>query len=291
MPDNLPKRPVAFTYPDDLDPIWVRRLPELACAANAVSLLMPYAEPYVARSIIRVRDELPEELREVATQYVRQETNHHKEHYRFNQIIEGKVRGLGPLLRSAEWAYGRLDRRSIHFGVAFAAGFETVAFASARWVDNRASDLFIGADPEVSGLFLWHLAEEVEHKSVADEVLRAIGVSRLKYAAAMTLSAVLLAVFAFAMTQVLLANARRLFNPVAHLRLMWWTLTFLMEVVPDMVLSLRSNHTAANFVDPPYLSAWLTRYDLDTLDTNSGLSEKPSMTSPLESPDSSRLSQ
>lgn len=291
MTDNLPKRPVSFAYGEDFEPVWVRRLPELACAANAVSLLMPYAEPYVARSVLRVRDELPPELREVATQYVRQETNHHKQHYQFNQVITSKVRGLGPILRTADWAYRRLDGRSKHFGVAFAAGFETVAFAAARWVDSRANDLFIGADPEASRLFLWHLAEEVEHKSVADDVMRSLGVSRLKYAAAMTLSALLLAVFAFCSTLVLLANARRLFHPVAHLRLGWWTLTFLMELVPDMVLSLRSSHRTADFSDPGYLVAWLTRYDLDTLATNSGLSENPSMTSPRESPDLSRASQ
>ena len=55
-PAPVPVRRVRFSWPDDLDPVWTRREPDLAIAANAVSLLMPHMEPYVVAS---VRAQLP----------------------------------------------------------------------------------------------------------------------------------------------------------------------------------------------------------------------------------------
>ena len=48
---RLPVRKITFEYPDDMDPAWNRRFPEFAFAANSVSLLMPYAEPYFVKSV------------------------------------------------------------------------------------------------------------------------------------------------------------------------------------------------------------------------------------------------
>ena len=54
---NLPERTLRFEYPDDMDPAWNPRRPEFASAANSVSLIMPYAEPYFVKS---VRSALPQ---------------------------------------------------------------------------------------------------------------------------------------------------------------------------------------------------------------------------------------
>src|SRR6185295_18788330 len=53
----LPERVLAFEYPDGMDPAWSPRRPEFAYAANAVSLIMPFAEPYFVKS---VRSALPQ---------------------------------------------------------------------------------------------------------------------------------------------------------------------------------------------------------------------------------------
>lgn len=42
---ELSSRAVKLEYPSDMDPMWAK-LPEFACAANSVSLLMPHVEPY-----------------------------------------------------------------------------------------------------------------------------------------------------------------------------------------------------------------------------------------------------
>src|SRR5690606_13914348 len=44
-------RRMRFEWPADLDPDWTPRTPELACVANAVSLLMPHVEPSVVKAV------------------------------------------------------------------------------------------------------------------------------------------------------------------------------------------------------------------------------------------------
>ncbi|MBI2708564.1 MAG: metal-dependent hydrolase [Actinobacteria bacterium] len=255
-------RRVAFAYPADLDPRWHPRLPELAIAANAVSLLMPHAEPYVVRSVRAVLADLPGELADQAEAYARQEAQHHAQHHRFNALVRRRYPGLarvdGWMRRTFAWL---ARRRSNRFHLAFAAGFEAVAYAAARWVDGRVTDLFRGADPVPATLLLWHLGEEVEHKSVAHDVHRHLGGSRWGYAGGMLTAAVVLAWFSVLGTLVMLWRDRRIWSPLSHLRLCRWTFSFVFELLPTMAVSALRDHHPADFADPVWLTTWLRQYD------------------------------
>ncbi len=48
---GLAERRVRLAHGDEVDPAWNERRPELAFAVNAVSLLMPYAEPYFVHAV------------------------------------------------------------------------------------------------------------------------------------------------------------------------------------------------------------------------------------------------
>ena len=85
----LPERVLAFEYPDGMDPAWSPRRPEFAYAANAVSLIMPFAEPYFVKSVRSALPQLGGTDRTTAEDYLRQELQHHVQHRRFNQIITG----------------------------------------------------------------------------------------------------------------------------------------------------------------------------------------------------------
>lgn len=243
--------------------IWHRRLPEFACAVEAVSLLMPHAEPFVVNSAERAMTELSAPLRPAAAAYIAQERRHHGQHQRFNRQVIGDHRALVLLERLMAKVFSFLGRRSMRFGVAFAAGFETIAFAGARWVEPRIGRLFDGADEEPTRLFLWHLAEEVEHKGVAHDVWAEVDGSRVRYAVAMTVAAVVLACFSLAGTLCLLWRRGRLFSPLAHGRLVLWSVTFLFEALTAMVLSCLPGHHPDDFTDPASLVAWLDHHDRD----------------------------
>ena len=266
MVETLPIRRVRFEWPEDLDPAWTPQVPEFALAADAVSLLMPHAEPYVVASTRAALDEglvADPELEEQARAYAHQEAQHHGQHRRFNDLV---IARWGSLRQVDGWFarwFGFLRRRSTRFGLAFAAGFETVAFVGARWVDQHQR-LLRGAEPTAATLFLWHLAEEVEHKRVAFDVYQAAGGGRLRYAWGMTVAAVTLAIGAFIATLTMLAAQRKLFSPSAHLRLASWSLSFVFAAVPVMVVSALPGHHPGDLADPAGLEHWLEHLDPET---------------------------
>jgi len=261
--ERIPTRRVRFTWPEDLNPMWTPQVPEFAVAANAVSLIMPFAEPYVVSSVRAAVDDLQAtdpDLAAEAHAYAVQEAQHHGQHRRYNELLVAHYPRLARVERGLAWLYGRLRRRSNRFGLAYAAGFETIAFVAARWVDQHQS-LLRDAEPTAATLFLWHLAEEVEHKEVAFDVYQASGGGRLRYAWALLVAGTLLALASLAGAWTMLAAERRLFSPVAHLRLVGWALGFVFTAVPVMVVSALPGHHPRDLTDPIGLEHWLDHLD------------------------------
>jgi uncharacterized protein len=264
--DALATRRVRFSWPDDLDPMWTPRVPELAVAANSVSMLMPHAEPFVVASVRAALDDgsiADVDLAAGARAYVHQEAQHHAQHRRFNDLLVARYPALSRVERFLGWSFGRLRRRSTRFGLAFAAGFETIAFVGARWVDRRHA-LLRDAEPTATTLFLWHLAEEVEHKEVAFDIYEAAGGGRLRYAWATFVAGLVLATAALIGCWTILAGERRLLSPVAHLRLIGWSVSFVFTALPVMVVSALPGHHPRDLVDPAGLEHWLDHLDPET---------------------------
>ena len=273
-------RKVRFEYPADLEVRWSNRRPEFACVANAASLLMPFVEPYVVKSVRAALDDLSPELAVRTEGYLKQELQHHVQHRRFNDLVVASYprmrRFEGWMRRTFNWL-GRT--RSRNFNLAFAAGFETVAYSSARWTDEHLDELFEGADPVPATLLLWHLAEEVEHKTVAFDVYDEAGGGRWMYGAGMVASFLLLAWFTLVGTCMMLFADHRFFRPVTHFRLIKWSFSLVFEIVPNMLASAMPGHHPSEFIDPPFLTAWLRQYDPTT-----GTIPVPTVIEPVASP-------
>ena len=248
----------------DLPLAWHPMLPELSFAANSISLLMPYVEPYVVKSVRAALPELDEPLRTRTDGFLKQELGHHVQHRRFNDVLAEQCPGIRRLERWMRRLYGWLGRsRSQRFSVAFAAGSEAIAFGIARWVDANVAALFDGADPTATRLYLWHLAEEVEHKTVAFEVFEATDGSRLRYAWATIITLSLLIGFTFAGNFVQLRSTRRLHSPVAWFRLFRWSISLAFTVLPTAAASCLRGHDPSTMADPVYLTQWLRGLDAD----------------------------
>jgi predicted metal-dependent hydrolase len=257
---------VRFEWPDDLEPVWTPRTPELAIAANSVSLLMPHLEPYVvasARAALGQGLVTDADLAAQAKAYATQEAQHHAQHRRFNDLLAGRYPGLGRVDRVMAWTFAKLRKRSTRFGLAFAAGFETIAFVSARWVDKRMG-LLRDADPTAATLFLWHLAEEIEHKRVAFDVYQGAGGGRLRYLWAMWVAAMVLSVGSFVGSVTMLWTEKRIFSPTAWFRLVGWSLSFVFAALPVMVVSALPGHHPGDLADPAGLEHWLDHLDPET---------------------------
>lgn len=265
MTSRLPVRAIRFDYPAGMDVCWTPRFPELAMMANSVSLAMPFVEPYVIASTKAAIGHLDEAARQSAEAYIAQEARHHVQHRRFNDLLRARYPRAARVERWMAATYGWLQRsRSVRFNAAFAAGFETIAYSAARWIEPQVDELFAGAHTDASNLFLWHLAEEVEHKGVAFDVHRAVGGSRTTYVAAMLCALTILGWFTMLGAVVILGRERRLWNPLSWLRITRWLLSFLFSAGPVMMASAGRRFHPSTLVDPPRLTAWLAEYDDST---------------------------
>lgn len=257
----LPVRRVAFEYPIDTDPMWVPHQPEFAAAANAISLGMPYAEPLFIKAVRSTFDRIDGDLRARSESYIRQETGHHTQHKRFNDLIAARypsTRWVQRLMAAnAAWVW----RRSPRFRVAYAAAGESISYGVARWTEAHLGELMDRADPVPATLFLWHLAEEIEHKANTYDVFEATDGSRLRYAWAAFVGFVTIAAFTALGALVQLHGERRLRYPVTWWRLAKLAVSLAFVLVPTLVVSSLPGHHPRDFVDPIYLPAWLGQYD------------------------------
>lgn len=258
-------RRVSFAFPDDLAVAWNPANPEFSYAANAISLLMPYAEPYFIRSVRKASGDLDGRLAERAEAFVAQEAQHHRQHRHLNDLLVAQCPGLGRLERWMARTYGWLDRtRSTNFNLAFAAASETIAFTLARWSARHLGSFFGGAEPVAATVFLWHLAEEVEHKSVAFDVWQAIDGRRLRYLAGMIATCAILLFFVPLSILTMMHGDRSLYRPSTHIHMAGLTMSFLFQCLPDLAASTLPRHHPDHFTDPPWLTTWLQAYDPTT---------------------------
>jgi uncharacterized protein len=251
-----------------MDPRWNRSLPEFSAVANAVSLLMPHLEPLVVQTAREARVSLgPDsavspgaDLAGRVDGYIAQEARHHVEHRRFNTIVAeryGLARIESWMATTARW----LGRRSLAFRLSWSAGFETVAFVTARWVDKRATRLFNDVDELPAALFLWHLAEEVEHRDIADELVEAHGLGLVTRLLGMFSALIILGWFTVLGAIRQMTVDRRVLNPFAWLRLVTWGISYAFEALPMLAMTIGKTSRTSQLLAPEWLAAWLDGQD------------------------------
>ena len=160
---------------------------EFAQITNAGSLSLPYVETYLNRVMLRAKEVLTgprhARLRDDIDLFVKQESNHYRQHRLFNQKIDeagyDAVKPIGAKLQADYDDF--LATRSLRFNTAYCEGFESLGIIQAEFFFAHIDDLLAGADPRVVALWKWHLAEEYEHRLVCFDVHRAVFGGPLSY--------------------------------------------------------------------------------------------------------------
>ena len=164
-------RRMSFSFPAGLDPVLVPGQPEESYLNVGLSLLLPYLEPYLIRSMRAARKGVTDPaLLAQLDLFNAQEGQHYRQHIRFNEAI--RLTGFERLSAlEAELAadYERYTAtRSLRWNLAYAEGFEALTSALARFsIETGMTDRM---HPEARELFTWHLVEELEHRTVAFDV-------------------------------------------------------------------------------------------------------------------------
>jgi predicted metal-dependent hydrolase len=177
-PHDITVRRVKFDFPDELDDV----LPGNDLAREtymvAFSLTMPYLEPYLIRTFRSVADDITDPgLAADVKEFIGQEAQHFQNHRRINEIVKAQ---LGPVVAAQlQVVEERLDAdyrrfntsRSRRFNLCYAEGFEamTCAFGLTSIAEAEAGRSTLSPGPW-GQLWAWHLAEEMEHRTVAFDV-------------------------------------------------------------------------------------------------------------------------
>lgn len=165
--------------------------------ANGLNLLFPEGERYFIRSVNAFMSEIDDPaLRSRAKAFSGQETRHGREHERYFEILAKQGFDVRSVLSAYEkTAFGVLEKiYPKKLNLAMTAAFEhyTATFAERCLKDRYFPD---HAHAAMSELFMWHAVEEIEHKSVAYDVLQAVAPSYPLRIAGLMLATLHLAVF------------------------------------------------------------------------------------------------
>ncbi len=252
---GLTVRKVRFDA-SDVNPRWTDPI-EFSWTANAISLMMPYVEPFFVDTISEVLPSLPAHSHDEVRKYMTQEANHHAQHRRFNQFLTSHYGSLRIVERQLGWLFGCMRNRKMPFRVAFTAASETIAYAIARWAAKYHRAVLSGGDQQVAHLFLWHLAEEVEHKNVAFDIQEQLAVTWFKKLQGVLAATAVVMYFTLCATVCMAIADKRWYNAVSWFRLAKWSVSFAFELLPLSVLSLGRSYSPRQLVDPLFYQNWL----------------------------------
>lgn len=259
-------RSIPFDFGEDLDPLWASSSQEFAAMVNGASLVMPYLEPFLIRTMREVcRGIGGGDIEASARAFNTQEQHHYQAHRRFNELLKRKrYPELEQVEQAMEMSYARLQKRSLRVRMAYTAGFEAMTLGVTKWLIEKRVALFSGADRRVASFVLWHMVEETEHKRVAHDV----------YAAAFGrgLSAYLARVvgvfhgsfdvmrFSMRGYRVILKKEGLWFQWRSRLRLATRLAEFVRHVAPYLLRASLPGHDPRKETDPQWVKDWIAGY-------------------------------
>jgi predicted metal-dependent hydrolase len=167
---DITVRKMPFEWPDDLPVLATPDDVPGSCQLVGFSLTMPHLEPYLIRTMRTGGHEATDPVIAADMKnFSAQEAQHHRNHSLVNKIVRDKLSEetaaqVEAIEAELEADYRKFTKeRGLQFNLAYAEGFEamTLSMALANF-DNPTE----GMDEEWARLMGWHLAEEVEHRTV-----------------------------------------------------------------------------------------------------------------------------
>jgi predicted metal-dependent hydrolase len=156
---------------------WLDNNAFLTAVFNGMSISFPAGEKFFIDSVRHYRDQVTDPvLQEHIKGFCGQEGFHRREHQRYNEAL-CNARGYDlvkletKLTKRLAWAQKNLSPLS-NLAITVAIEHFTAVLAELLL---KPDSIMNKADPAMRELWRWHAAEEMEHKSVAFDVFKAVG--------------------------------------------------------------------------------------------------------------------
>lgn len=150
----------------------------LILPALGLSLTMPHLEPYLIRTMKGALKQIENPaLIEDTRRFSQQEGHHYRNHALFNKELRAHfgspvAEELAAIEAALEADYQRFgQQKSLQFNAAYAEGFEAMTCSMAlAAMEHDSFAMLPGGE-----LWAWHMAEEIEHRTVAFDVYHDLG--------------------------------------------------------------------------------------------------------------------
>lgn len=163
-----------FDFPEHIDRYWCGNSPFKTHFFNSITLLFPDGEQFMLRTIKRQIKQIDNtQLQEEALAFVGQEAQHAVQHEKFWHNLCQQGYNFDTYVHFLRFILFNVCENylSTTLKLAMIAGVEHFTNVIAEL--TLKEELFAAADPKLKELFEWHAAEEIEHKTVAYDVLQA----------------------------------------------------------------------------------------------------------------------
>ncbi len=254
-------RRIAFPFADDIKPVFKEGEREWCHMFNGVSLTMPYLEPFLIDTMREAAEHITDPLvRADAQAFNQQESQHYRQHRRYNEILKQTYPELARIEEEMEKGYARLRKRSLRSRLAYTAGFESMTLGLTRWLITDRRRLFKGADERVVSFILWHMVEETEHKRAAYSVYQHVCPGYFSRALGVFRGSLHVMYYSRRAYIAMLRADGKWYNLVSRLRLWHRILIFYRYVGPYLLRAALPGHTPDRETDPPWVSEWIANY-------------------------------
>jgi predicted metal-dependent hydrolase len=171
---DIPLRAPSFRFGADIPRLWFGDNAFLTFFFDGLNLTFPEGERMFVRSVHEHRAQVtdPVLLRQIRG-FEGQEGRHAQAHEQLFAALHAQGFDLEPFLRAFA-RYARFINRRLPAAVRLASTAALEHYTATLALLLFEHDLLRDAHPEMRRLLLWHATEELEHRAVAFDVLRAL---------------------------------------------------------------------------------------------------------------------
>lgn len=173
---DLHVRRIQFDFGEDVPFNWNPHDPSFSLQMNAVSFVAVGFETFI---VAAMKDASPligdGAVRAAGDDFTTQEALHAGAHRQHLRNLIRQYPGLRATLDQVIASFDRLTAtKSLRYRLAYIADLESTFTPYFKLLLDHDDELFGKGDDRVASLFLWHFVEEVEHRSSALDIYRAL---------------------------------------------------------------------------------------------------------------------
>ncbi|MEB3049828.1 metal-dependent hydrolase [Mycolicibacter sp. MYC123] len=173
---DLTVRRIRFDFEQPVPVVWHPTNPGFSHAVNLMSFIAIGFEKMIVAAVQEAKSSFTDPA--VATEalaFVRQEAQHANAHRQHVGRLIKQYPGLQQTFDAIMASYDEMTRtKSLAYRLAYIANLEATFSPSFRFLLDNEDKLFRPGDDRVASLLLWHMVEEVEHRSSALTIYNAV---------------------------------------------------------------------------------------------------------------------